>query len=124
HGAGATAREAADAVLALVIADVTDRALSRVLTEIAAGVVQPRITSRDEQCWEDELFHIAAPRALRTEVFAPERVRETSARPVDGLELQPVRGAGARRRERRAIGATLAAVTGAAAERWRTIRAG
>ncbi|MGM1016408.1 MAG: hypothetical protein ACQEW8_02580 [Actinomycetota bacterium] len=63
---GSSVRDSAATLIEALIADVTDRALRRVLGEIEAGLRQPRVGAGEEERWERELFEIAAPRPLRT----------------------------------------------------------
>lgn len=51
-----------------------DRAMDRLLGEIAGGAGDPRVVQRSIERWERQLTELAAPRPLNLEVFAPERV--------------------------------------------------
>lgn len=96
--------EATGALVTQIEAGVTDRQLKRLLAEISAGLERARIPLADEQRWETELFAVAAPRALRTDLFVPERAR---ALDPNGELRGRVTGDGwserVTRRERRAV---------------------
>lgn len=62
-----TAREGAVQIVGRLLESSTDRALRRVLNEVADGIGRPRLRRADSSRWEEGLFEIAAPRSLRTE---------------------------------------------------------
>lgn len=96
HGEGGGARARTAGLIERVCAHTTDRATLRILDEMMAALRERRHHPDDDARWEEQLFATAAPRALRLDVFAPERAAEL----VDGRML---RGDESRRtrRERR-----------------------
>jgi len=78
-GAGDDARAAAARVVDGVRRGAVDRTSARLLASIRDGlhkdVQRPGVPSRQLRLWEAELYAIAAPRPLRRDTHAPERVR-------------------------------------------------
>lgn len=94
HGEGGTARALTAALINNLTHQQPDRATLRILEEMTTALRQPRHPAEDDRRWEEQLFARAAPRALRLDVFAPERVSDiaprlvaidATARPVDGI---------------------------------------
>ncbi|WP_300267209.1 hypothetical protein [Microbacterium sp.] len=84
HGDGGAPRARTAELVERVAQHTSDRAMVRVMEEVVAALRQARHHRDDERRWEEQLFAIAAPRALRLDVFAPERVSETAARRLGG----------------------------------------
>lgn len=89
HGEGGTARARTASLVERSAQHTSDRATIRVLDDVAAALRQPRHHVEDERRWEEELFAIAAPRALRLDVFAPERAGEISAQRMTSAPPAP-----------------------------------
>ena len=79
HGEGGAARARTASLVERSAQHTSDRATIRILHDVVAALRRPRHHIEEEQRWEQELFAIAAPRALRLDVFAPERVGAVSA---------------------------------------------
>lgn len=79
-GEGDDPRVSAALIVERLQKDCGDRVLGRVLSAIHAGLTEgaqrPRMSSRQLEQWEGELLATAAPRPLRRDVHAPERVRD------------------------------------------------
>lgn len=73
-GDGLGVTEAAALIIENLVDHSTDRALCRVLEQTLVDLSEPRRLSRSIDRREEELIGLAAPRALRQEVFAPARV--------------------------------------------------
>ena len=80
HGDGGSARARTAALVERILRQQGDRATVRILEEVASALRGPRHPADDDQRWEQQLFARAAPRALRLDVFAPERVNDVSER--------------------------------------------
>ncbi|MGO1507175.1 MAG: hypothetical protein ACTHZW_03025 [Microbacteriaceae bacterium] len=107
HGAGGGARARTAALVERIAGHTSDRATGRVLTEIVTALREHRHHDDDDARWEEQLFAIAAPRALRLDVFAPEKAADLATRRSTRLELgtdQRTRGHAARDRGERADG--------------------
>ncbi|MGM7665736.1 hypothetical protein [Microbacterium sp. A93] len=102
HGEGGAARAGTAALVDRVIQHNTDRATVRILEEIAAALRQPRHHVADDQRWEEQLFALAAPRALRLDVFAPERAADIVAHRMPRTVV-PLDAPGTRRARSRAL---------------------
>lgn len=90
---GRPAGEAAVDVLALAEEGCRERGLRRLVASIRDALSEGAPTAVRVASWEQELFAFAAPRPLRLDAHAPERVRGSVAeeiRPV-GLDLPPRR---------------------------------
>ncbi|MGY1551645.1 hypothetical protein ACW5CM_07635 [Microbacterium sp. A588] len=87
-GAGGVARAASAALTDRVAEHSADRATTRVLEEIATSLRQPRHHIDDDHRWEEQLFAMAAPRALRLDVFAPERVVDVGVRRLPRVPVE------------------------------------
>lgn len=97
HGDGGAPRARSAAVIERAAQHTPDRATARILDEVVAALRGTRHHVDDERRWEDQLFAIAAPRALRLDVFAPERVSEIGTRRVVGAQAVPETRAARRR---------------------------
>lgn len=79
-GAGDDARAAAARLIGRMQRECTDRALSRLLTEVREGLStngdRPGMPQRLLDRWEFELFAIAAPRPIGRDAHGPERARD------------------------------------------------
>jgi hypothetical protein len=75
-GEGGGARGATAALIGRILEHTADRPTTRVLDEIANALRERRHHVDDDMRWEQELLGIAAPRALRLDVFAPERAAD------------------------------------------------
>lgn len=95
HGTDGEARAGAAEIVGILAADAVDRALVRLLDEVRTAMTSPRHHDDDERRWEQQLFSLAAPRPLRTDVFAP-----ASAREVDVTGVRAERAMAARRSDR------------------------
>lgn len=84
HGDGGAARSRTAGLVERLTAHTSDRSSLRVLDEMQTALRDRRHHHDDELRWEDELFALAAPRALRTDVFAPERAADVQT----GRELR------------------------------------
>ncbi|MEW1961819.1 hypothetical protein AB0269_05085 [Microbacterium sp. NPDC077644] len=80
QGEGGAARAQTAALLDRVGEHTADRPTIRVIDEMAGALRERRHHADDEIRWEQELFAQAAPRALRLDVFAPERALDVGAR--------------------------------------------
>lgn len=76
HGEGGAARARSAGLIDRLAAHSADRATLRVLEEVAAALRERRHHEDQDERWETQLFEIAAPRPLRLDVFAAERVSE------------------------------------------------
>jgi hypothetical protein len=85
HGDGGAARSRTAGLVERLAAHTKDRSSLRVLDEVRNALLGRRHQHDDDLRWEDELFTIAAPRPLRTDVFAPERAADVQTR----QELRP-----------------------------------
>lgn len=129
HGDGGAARAGTAALIERIAQQSADRSTVRILEEISAALRQPRHHLEDDHRWEEQLFAVAAPRALRLDIFAPERVADIAPRRlpriVEPVETRATRRAGraARRESRTAQHPAGMAVTvvGAAIERGREL---
>src|SRR5690606_29785064 len=63
-----------------------DRATIRVLDEMATALRDRRHHDDADARWEGQLFAVAAPRALRLDVFAPERAADLAPRRLPRAE--------------------------------------
>jgi len=81
-GEGTVCTAAAGALIARLREGCPDRAMNRLLGEIETAAVDQRMVRRSIERWERELTELAAPRALRRDVFAPERVVAIDAHAV------------------------------------------
>lgn len=79
HGEGGEARARTAHLVERSAQHTSDRATIRVLEDITVALRRPRHHVEDDRRWEEELFAIAAPRALRLDVFAPESAGGVSA---------------------------------------------
>lgn len=102
HGEGGEARARTAALVERVIEHTGDRATVRVLEEIVAALRERRHHADDDVRWEEHLFTVAAPRALRIDVFAPERAADLGSRRV--AQSMPETRRSSRRRERSTLG--------------------
>lgn len=75
-GAGGSARRRARDLIERMLSGGGDRTMTRVLTAVCEGLAQERVPRRLAQRWEDDLFEVASPQPLRTDVFASERARD------------------------------------------------
>lgn len=80
HGDGGDARARTASLVERVVDHTNDRATVRVLEEIVAALRERRHHADDDIRWEEHLFTVAAPRALRLDVFAPEKAADLLAR--------------------------------------------
>src|SRR5690606_35603853 len=78
HGAGGSARARTAGLVERVLDHTSDRATVRVLEEIVSALRERRHHADDDARWESQLFATAAPRALRLDVFAPERAEDVA----------------------------------------------
>ncbi|WP_417512051.1 hypothetical protein [Microbacterium sp.] len=85
HGDGGAARSRTAGLIERLTAHTSDRASLRLLDEMQSALRERRHHLDDDVRWEEELFAIAAPRALRTEVFAPEKAADAQS----GRSLRP-----------------------------------
>lgn len=114
HGGGGSVRAGTAALIDRIAPHTVDRATVRILDEVAAALRDRRHHPEDDARWEAQLFALAAPRALRTDVFAPEKVvdlvprRSLRAGAVDGAEPRRLRARTIRERR----------------DRWAPVRAG
>lgn len=94
-GDGTGCAESAAALIARLREGGTDRAVDRLVGEIAGAAADRRVLQRSIERWERELTELAAPRPLMREVFAPERVAAIEAHrsrlpgDVQSLAVQP-----------------------------------
>ncbi|WP_404435123.1 hypothetical protein LG322_08150 [Microbacterium aerolatum] len=95
HGSGGSARARTSALVERIAEHTDDRATIRVLDEMAAALRDRRHHDDADARWEGQLFAVAAPRALRLDVFAPERAADLAPRRVPRPE-----GEGGRRARR------------------------
>ena len=98
HGDGGDARARTAALVERVVDHTNDRATLRVLEEILTALRERRHHADDDVRWEEHLFTVAAPRALRLDVFAPEKAADLVPRRT--LQLEPVDRRSSRRRAR------------------------
>lgn len=118
-GEGAACAPAAAGIIDRLRQDRADRALDRVLEQIAAQAGDHRLVARHLDEWERTLTELAAPRPLNRDVHAPERVR---AIPLHRERMREPQDAGERPalRERVAgLRMRVAASVLALRERWR-----
>ncbi len=80
HGDGGDARARTASLVERVVGHTNDRATIRVLEEIVAALRDRRHHADDDMRWEEHLFTVAAPRALRLDVFAPEKAADLPSR--------------------------------------------
>ncbi|MGO2932907.1 hypothetical protein [Microbacterium sp.] len=105
HGDGGGARARTAALVERISGHTNDRATGRVLTEIISALREHRHHDDEDARWEEQLFAIAAPRALRLDVFAPEKAADLATRRSTRLDLgtaQRTRGHAGRDRGERA----------------------
>jgi len=76
HGAGGGARPRTGALIERVRPHTSDRATLRALDEMVTALRDHRHHRDDDARWEEQLLMTAAPRALRLDVFAPERAAD------------------------------------------------
>ncbi|MEV7633434.1 hypothetical protein AB0N64_13625 [Microbacterium sp. NPDC089318] len=90
-GEGIDCAESAMGLVARLRESGTDRAMDRLLGEIAGAARDRRVVHRSIERWERGLTELAAPRPLLRAVFAPERVTAVEAHrsrlPVDAEAL-------------------------------------
>lgn len=98
HGEGGAARALTAALVNRLTHQQSDRATLRILEEMMVALRQPRHPAEDDRRWEEQLFARAAPRALRLDVFAPERVSEVAPRLVAADVTARAAESGRRRR--------------------------
>lgn len=79
-GDGGSARAHTAGLIGRIGDHTSDRPTMRVLEEIASALRERRHHVDDDARWEQALLTIAAPRALRLDVFAPERVADLASR--------------------------------------------
>lgn len=72
---GQRATEAMAEVITRIVEMASDRRLSRVLNDLVTALEHPRTLAREGERWEAEVLECAAPRPLRTDVYAPAVVR-------------------------------------------------
>lgn len=89
HGDGGEPRVRTAALVERIAQHTVDRATIRILDEAAAAFRQPRHHLDAEQRWEERLFAIAAPRALRLDVSTPEHTGESGPPRVIGERPKP-----------------------------------
>ena len=99
QGEGGAARAQTAGLLDRIVEHTADRPTVRVIEEMAGALRERRHHADDELRWEQELFAQAAPRALRLDVFAPERARDVGTRRQAG----PATGARSAVRVRRRV---------------------
>ncbi|KDA05873.1 hypothetical protein DC31_14100 [Microbacterium sp. CH12i] len=80
HGGGGAARARAAGLVGRAVQHTADRATIRILESVATALKESRHHMDDDRKWERQLFAIAAPRALRLDVFAPERASDLGSR--------------------------------------------
>jgi len=80
-GEGVGCAEGAVAIIARLRERGTDRAMDRLLGEIAGAAGDWRVVVRSAERWEGELTELAAPRPLSREAFAPARISTTETHP-------------------------------------------
>ncbi|MGP6176980.1 hypothetical protein ACTU6U_06725 [Microbacterium sp. A196] len=80
HGDGGAARSRTGGLVERLTAHTNDRATLRILDEMQSALRERRHHHDDDVRWEGELFAIAAPRALRTDIFAPEKASDVQSR--------------------------------------------
>lgn len=120
-GAGEDARLGAATLIDLVHRATVDRTSARVLAAIRDGLRRgsdrPGAPHRQLQLWETELFSIAAPRPLRRDAHAPERVRDIEmarslrAAPIESRRDARATARGVARRDRESAHGGIVAVT-------------
>lgn len=86
HGEGGAQRARTASLVERITQHTADRATIRILDEVTAALRQTRHHVSDERRWEEQFFAIAAPRALRLDVFAPERVSGVNVQRVVGAQ--------------------------------------
>lgn len=106
HGDGGAARARTAALVERMTAHTGDRATVRMLGETVAALREHRHHEADDRRWEEQLFSLAAPRALRLDRFAPERASEVLSRRSARLELETVPRVRGRRQGERTEGDT------------------
>jgi len=104
HGDGGAPRSRTASLVERAAQHTADRATIRIIDEIVAALRQTRHHVGDESRWEAELFAIAAPRALRLDVFAPERVSGAGVQRMVSAQAMPATRA--ERRQRKDDGGT------------------
>ncbi|WP_194419655.1 hypothetical protein [Microbacterium abyssi] len=103
HGEGGSARARTAALVERIIEHTDDRGTIRVLEEMATALRERRHHDDEDARWEGQLFALAAPRALRLDVFAPERAADLAPRrslrtdDMSGRRAQRVRSTTTRR---------------------------
>ncbi|GAA1526534.1 hypothetical protein HD600_002729 [Microbacterium ginsengiterrae] len=121
HGEdGGAARVRTAALIDRVIPHAADRATARILTEIGAALREPRHHRDDDARWEHELLSSAAPRPLRTDVFAPERAASVATRKTVRVPTEGVSRPRSRSTERRGVREGLLAAMTVMRERARS----
>ncbi|MCK3768074.1 hypothetical protein MZK47_00080 [Microbacterium aerolatum] len=106
HGSGGSARARTAALVERIAEHTDDRATIRVLDEMATALRDRRHHDDADARWEGQLFAVAAPRALRLDVFAPERAADLAPRRLPRAEDE------AGRRARRTRATTRGAAAG------------